>query len=71
MDKCQKKLWNYLTMAYEDTMKGVMDGKSFVLLCSQFKECDQQKEVQKKSRHNLRLPKNFRTVSHVLRRGTS
>ena len=27
------------------------------------------KKYRKKSRHNLRLPKNFRTVSHVLRRG--
>ena len=35
----------YPYTAYEDKMKGVMDGELFALLSNQFKERDQQKEA--------------------------
>lgn len=37
MDKCQNKLRKCLTTANEDKVKGVMDGKTIVLLNNQFK----------------------------------
>ena len=40
MDKLQNNLEKYLVAAYEDNVKGVMDGETFVLLSNQFKyEC--------------------------------
>ena len=46
MDKRQSELRKYLATAYEDKVKGVMDGELFVLLSNQFKERDQLKEAQ-------------------------
>lgn len=49
MDKYQNELRKYLTIAYEDKVKGVMDNETFVLLCNQFKRGrDQLKEAQQK-----------------------
>ena len=45
MDKRQSKLRKFLDTAYEDKVKGVMDGEPFVLLSNQFKkERDQLKK---------------------------
>lgn len=50
MDKYQNKLRKCLATAYEDKLKGGMDGKTFVLLNNQFKrERDELKEIQQKN----------------------
>lgn len=69
MGKRQNILRKCLATAYEDKVKGVMDGEPFVLLSNQFKERDQLKEAQQKSRHNLEPSRNSRTVSYVLKGG--
>lgn len=48
MDKHQSELRKYLATAYEDNVKGVMNGKVFVMLSNQFKkERDQLKSTTK------------------------
>ena len=49
IDKRKTELGKYLSTAYEDKVKGVMDDETFVLLSNQLKrECDQLKETQRK-----------------------
>ena len=48
IDKRQNELGKCLATAYEDKVKGVMDGEPFVLRSNQFKECDQQEEARQK-----------------------
>ena len=60
MDKRQNALRKYLATAYEDKVKGVIDGETFVLLSNQFKkERDQLKETQQKIQKKFETAQKF------------